>query len=117
VIGVCVYCGAEGKVEVEHVEPLCRGGTDTPDNMVPACFKCNRSKGSRFILEWVWGIKKPKRPDGWATTEAERIVAQNPDITPRELGRLLGMHENAARTKLYSVSGGIYVWRKKRGKV
>lgn len=45
---VCQYCGACGpnvELEVDHKIPVSRGGTDDMDNLVTACFKCNRGKG------------------------------------------------------------------------
>lgn len=58
--GHCAYCGCElplGKMQVDHLKPLSRGGTDTLDNMLPACRSCNHYKHSadletfRFMLE------------------------------------------------------------------
>lgn len=52
--GACAYCGATGEMlTMDHVEPIARGGADTPENAVPACVSCNSSKGARFLLEWV----------------------------------------------------------------
>ena len=46
----CQYCGkAGGKLEVDHVKPLCQGGSDDMDNLKTACFECNRGKaGARL---------------------------------------------------------------------
>lgn len=50
----CVYCGtAVESPEMEHVEPLARGGAHEPENVVPACGPCNASKNDRFLLEWA----------------------------------------------------------------
>jgi hypothetical protein len=38
--------------EVEHGNPLSRGGTETLRNLRPACIKCNRSKGSKTTAEY-----------------------------------------------------------------
>ena len=35
--------------ELDHVEPLYWGGPHTADNLVPACLRCNRSKGPRRL--------------------------------------------------------------------
>lgn len=55
----CYYCGfyllAEGLVKgyrtVEHLEPLSRGGADTPENWVLACKPCNTEAGDRSVAE------------------------------------------------------------------
>ena len=42
--GRCAYCGVEGPLEMDHRVPLCRGGANTIDNILPACRHCNRRK-------------------------------------------------------------------------
>lgn len=41
----CVCCLSKGKLTVDHIIPLKRGGTDTIDNIQPVCKSCNSSKG------------------------------------------------------------------------
>jgi hypothetical protein len=45
---VCAYCGAHPSetvtLEVDHIHPVAEGGTNDPDNLVTACFDCNRGK-------------------------------------------------------------------------
>jgi 5-methylcytosine-specific restriction endonuclease McrA len=36
----------------DHLTPLCRGGADTIDNIVPACFACNRKKAEMTEAEF-----------------------------------------------------------------
>ena len=43
----CVYCGTKEKIGLDHIVPRSKGGSDTPDNLVAACFPCNRKKGAR----------------------------------------------------------------------
>jgi len=57
--GHCAYCGQEIKLngfEIDHIEALYRndegGGSDTFENMNPACRKCNRSKSTFTIEKW-----------------------------------------------------------------
>ncbi len=49
---VCAYCHASGRLSVDHVLPLFQGGLDQADNIVPACGRCNSSKGARHVEEW-----------------------------------------------------------------
>lgn len=37
----------------EHVIPLSRGGTNSPDNVKSACERCNSEKGNRTPEEWI----------------------------------------------------------------
>lgn len=54
--GCCAYCGCDLRfddMQVDHVVPLngwSEKGSDTPDNMMPACRSCNHYK-SRSTLE------------------------------------------------------------------
>lgn len=43
----CRYCGKRAPnvvLEVDHLVPVSRGGTDEPWNLLTACFDCNRGK-------------------------------------------------------------------------
>lgn len=57
--GRCAYCGyrptgyGRDVLQIDHVEPLCRGGRNTAHNAVPACYVCNASKIDFLLLEWV----------------------------------------------------------------
>lgn len=54
VIGLdCVYCGAPA-TNRDHVVPVRRGGCAV-GNLVPACRRCNISKGARTPDEWLAG--------------------------------------------------------------
>jgi 5-methylcytosine-specific restriction endonuclease McrA len=44
----CQYCGKTPPaviLEVDHIIPVCSGGKTTEENLVTACFDCNRGKG------------------------------------------------------------------------
>lgn len=44
----CRYCRRRldaKDFEVDHITPVCRGGTDDPSNLCAACGDCNRGKG------------------------------------------------------------------------
>jgi hypothetical protein len=50
---VCIYCGCtDGPFHIDHVQPVARGGTDDPSNLVVACAFCNMSKGPKSLEEW-----------------------------------------------------------------
>jgi len=51
--GFCALCGADEGLEVDHIIPLSRGGSDDRSNLRPACFHCNRSRGSRLDAEYL----------------------------------------------------------------
>lgn len=49
----CVYCGdTHIPLQLDHVVPRSRGGSDGPENLVACCRPCNCSKGARTPEEW-----------------------------------------------------------------
>jgi 5-methylcytosine-specific restriction endonuclease McrA len=42
--GRCGYCGETGRLEADHRIPLARGGSNTIENILPACRRCNAKK-------------------------------------------------------------------------
>lgn len=49
----CIYCGKENiPLEIEHIIPKSRGGTNRIDNLGIACHTCNQSKGSKTAEEF-----------------------------------------------------------------
>ena len=51
----CVYCGATDLLSLDHIIPLSRGGSNTPENLATCCKPCNSSKGARTPEEWQGG--------------------------------------------------------------
>lgn len=55
--GLCFYCGAAGKMTIEHKVPIARGGAHDSANVVPACLKCNKRKGTLTSEEFLERMK------------------------------------------------------------
>lgn len=56
--GACAYCLKPcSRPERDHMLPIVAGGRDSPDNVVPACQKCNRTKGRKDLLQYL-GTRK-----------------------------------------------------------
>jgi 5-methylcytosine-specific restriction endonuclease McrA len=49
----CAYCGCGGKMTIDHMIPLSRGGTNWPSNLVPACHSCNSGKCDKTPIEFA----------------------------------------------------------------
>lgn len=65
----CVYCG--GKYEhIDHLVSLTRGGTNTSENLVPACGRCNQSKHAYPWREWY-------RKQSFYDPKREKIMEDN----------------------------------------
>lgn len=65
---LCRYCGREMEfipgrdrayrpllATIDHVVPICRGGSHTFANTVLACRRCNTSKNGKTLAEWEAG--------------------------------------------------------------
>jgi 5-methylcytosine-specific restriction endonuclease McrA len=53
----CYMCHRKlsyAEVIIEHVVPLCRGGSHSEDNLRVACPPCNRRKGTKLVAECEW---------------------------------------------------------------
>jgi len=49
----CAYCGAKSKkLTLDHVLAESKGGIKSRNNLVPACARCNKSKGSKHLTDW-----------------------------------------------------------------
>ncbi|MEU4493093.1 RNA-guided endonuclease IscB [Streptomyces sp. NPDC023998] len=59
----CAYCGATGvPLNIDHVRPRSRGGSNRISNLVLACISCNQAKGATPVTEFL-----ARRPDRLAT--------------------------------------------------
>lgn len=48
----CQYCGSVPPIvvlEVDHIMPVSKDGTDEIDNLITSCFDCNRGKSNREL--------------------------------------------------------------------
>lgn len=69
----CQYCGCtpnQSVLEVDHINPVALGGKNEMDNLIAACFDCNRGK-SKNPLDII--------PEGFAE-KAKRIKEQEAQI-------------------------------------
>ena len=50
----CAYCDrSDTRLEIEHIVPRSRGGTDRPDNLTASCAPCNRARGNTPIERFL----------------------------------------------------------------
>ncbi len=50
----CAYCGAKNtRLEIEHIKPKSKGGSDRVSNLAIACHNCNQAKGNLEIEEFL----------------------------------------------------------------
>jgi 5-methylcytosine-specific restriction endonuclease McrA len=52
-LGLCAYCNERRKLEMDHIDPISKGGAHDVANIVAACGPCNRSKRASHLLLWL----------------------------------------------------------------
>ena len=63
----CAYCGVKDtRLEIEHIQPRSKGGSNRVSNLCLACVPCNQKKGNQDIKDFLKG-----KPD-----LLKRILAQ-----------------------------------------
>lgn len=69
----CAYC-SKSATTIDHVQPKSRGGTDSWENLVACCLRCNNKKGDKTLAEIGWSLSfSPRMPHGtaWIVRGAE----------------------------------------------
>jgi hypothetical protein len=100
----CWYCGRqminfgrrvqEGedfglRASVDHFQPTSRGGAESPENLVPACSRCNTVKGNRQFAEArTWLILARLGWPSFSTVQIDWLAEAGFDISPVLDGRL-----------------------------
>lgn len=98
----CQYCGRtppDVVLEVDHVIPISADGEHIIDNMVTACFDCNRGKGNRQLIDIPETIQE----------KAEKIIEREDQI--KEFSKLLSKirkREEADINKIENVFSSYY---------
>lgn len=65
-LGACWYCGecANGRLHLDHMQPVSKGGRDEPENLVPSRKDCNLLKGDKTVEEFRAEVRA--RMEKWA---------------------------------------------------
>lgn len=69
----CRYCGQNPPaviLEIDHVIPVSDNGDDAKENLITACFDCNRGKGARSLGQVI----KPLEDSAAEIEERERQI-------------------------------------------
>lgn len=102
----CVYCGATGvPLNIDHVHPRSRGGSDRISNLVLACIPCNQAKGAQDVREFA-----PKR----AADIIKRAKAPLQDAAAAQSTRWALWRALDAMLPAHVSSGGRTKWNRTR---
>ena len=86
----CVWCGRHPwprDLTLEHLLPRSRGGHGTPENLTPACRRCNRARRSRPVAAYVRELADAGRaPRVDVLKAALKRLATSPRPAERDYG-------------------------------
>jgi DNA-directed RNA polymerase subunit RPC12/RpoP len=103
---VCQYCGAHPPhaiLECDHIVPVASGGENDFDNLITACFSCNRGKGAVGLDDIPQSLERR----GEIVAEREAQIAGYEAIMREKRIRL---EDNA--TEVLGVFANAYPWMK-----
>lgn len=80
----CQYCGRcapDCTLELDHLVPVAKGGTNDPKNLVVACLECNR--GKRTLVELPPHLRE-REDEMWEDIARNdlSVVFADPDFWP-----------------------------------
>nr|WP_297505423.1 RNA-guided endonuclease IscB [Ferrovum sp.] len=74
----CAYCGAEHvPLNIDHIHPKAKGGTNRVSNLTLACVPCNQKKGAQDVRTFVKDAKRLERILGQASRSLKDAAAVN----------------------------------------
>lgn len=108
----CAYCGATGvPLNIDHIRPRSRGGTDRISNLALACIPCNQAKGNTSVEEFL--VRNPQRlAQVLAQAKAPLVDAAAVNSTRWTLWRAINAHWQTRVS-----SGGRTKWNRIRNRL
>jgi hypothetical protein len=98
----CAYCGAHPSetvlLEVDHIHPVAEGGTNDIDNLVTACWDCNRGKGAGLLTTVPQSL------------EEKALVTQEREAQIRAYYEILEAKKQRREEELWSIAD-VYMQR------
>jgi len=76
--GRCAYCGDPAPLEIDHRVPLSRGGTNSIENILPACGPCNRRKYAMSENEFRARLAAENRGHELSRPNSDQLLGQDP---------------------------------------
>jgi 5-methylcytosine-specific restriction endonuclease McrA len=104
----CAYCQAAGvPLEIDHVVPQSRGGSNRIANLVIACHHCNQSKAAQAFEAFL-----ADRPEVLARVQAQRKAPLRDAAAVNSTRWALYTHLKALGIPLETGSGGLTKWNR-----
>jgi hypothetical protein len=97
----CTYCLGtfqDAQLTRDHIIPTSRGGKDTWNNCITACFYCNNKKDNKTPEE----ARMPLRFIPYVPDRAEELILANRNILQDQMAFLLNFIPSSSRVKNYT---------------
>ncbi|GAA0964340.1 hypothetical protein GCM10009555_001270 [Acrocarpospora macrocephala] len=106
----CAYCGAGGvPLNIDHIRPRSRGGSDRVSNLTLACVPCNQAKDNLPVQEFLAG-----KPDALARVEAQAKAPLRDAAAVNATRWALWHALTATALPVHTGSGGRTKWNRSR---
>ena len=106
----CAYCQATAvPLEMDHVEPRARGGSDRVANRVPACHACNQAKADKPLEEFL-----ADRPEVLAWVQAQRQAPLKDAAAVNASGLALYRRLQATGLSVETGPGALTKWNRQQ---
>lgn len=104
----CAYCAAgDCPLEIDHVQPRTRGGSDRVANLVIACHRCNQAKADHLIEDFL-----RDRPEVLERVQAQRKAPLKDAAAVNSTRWALYHQLKALGQPLETGSGGLTKWNR-----
>jgi len=96
----CQYCSAKPPkvpLEIDHLIPVSKGGTNSSDNLITACFECNRGKSNielTNVPEGLHTIMERKKVAISQYKQYQKVLKQERKIIEDELNMVIESFES-----------------------
>ncbi len=112
----CTYCGAtDTPLQIDHIQPKSRGGSDQLSNLTLACVSCNQSKNSSDLHEWLSTRLPPKKAKELADQVLSRRTPSMRDATAVEITKnVLKRALEETGLPVHTGTGGRTAWNRER---
>jgi hypothetical protein len=97
----CMYCGQHPPkviLEVDHITPVFEGGKNRLDNLITACFDCNRGKGKHSL---------EKVPDSLNMLEKVAKIKES-ELQLKAYRKVLGERDERLKKDVWTVVHELY---------